>query len=336
MRMKKLKWLALILAVVLGTTGVAVMATDQTARLKESLKDDPVYTSVPVDTLAASWKANTDSFRKQYADRHVFLTGEIRSGSVASNSKQITLYSTKTGDSVTVDMSGQSEVALSTLKVGDKVNIYGQISVSWIFTKSYKINAKHAELNSGMTLTTLSRLFYPAEIYDGVLINDIAADKHVTFKVPETWKDNLVCSRLTNNGIQGYQFSLNVLPPQDTEYPEIFYIFYFDDETYLEQPPSDPTDGDNKDIEEVIIENILEELEDDFNIKVSSITTANGKELHYASTTYRPKDRNDYRLEFVFLPEDKGITCMLYLYYPRASAVNHLREVTYVIETLEN
>lgn len=336
MPMKKYKWLAVILAFVLGTTGVAVRATDQTARLKESLKDDVMYTSVPVDTLALAWNAGVDSFRSKYADRNVYLTGEIRSGSVASGSKQITLYSTKTGESLTVDMSGQSDVSVSGLKVGDTIGIYGQISVSWLFSKSYKVNAKHASLNSGFTLTTLTTLFYPDEVYDGVLINDIATDKHVTFKVPGIWMDSLVCSRLTNNGIQGYQFSLNALPPQDTEYPEIFYIFYFDDETYLEQPPSGPSDGDNKDIEEAIVKNILEELDDSFSIKISNISTANGKALHYASTTYRPKDLKDYRLEFVFLPEDRGITCMLYLYYPKASAVNHLREVTYVIETLEN
>ena len=339
MHMKRFKIpVAVLLVMTLLTAGMAVRAADQTARLKNSLQEDIMYTVSAPETLENAWNAGTSGFKAQYNGKHVVLSGEIRSGSVTSGSKQVTLYGTGTGSvrKVTVDMSGQSEVTVANLKAGDTLTVYGQISVSWLLSKSFSITAEHAEVNSGRQFTATSAYFWPDTVYDGTELNDMASDGHVILKVPADWVDDYVCSRLTNNGINGYQFSLNAISPAHTDYPEIFYIFYFDNETYLEEPPSNPTEGDNEDIEEAIIRNILENLDDDFKIKVSQITTANGRELHYSSETYRPADGNDYRLEFLFLPEDEGITCMLYLYYPKSSAVNHLQEVTYVVESLEN
>lgn len=331
--MKRYKWLALLMSFILATSSVAAMAADQNGRLKESLTDDYIYTAMSLDTLALSWKAGPDNFKARYDETHVLINGIARPSSVASGSKQITLYS-DSGNSITVDMAGQNDFSLPLISAGDTVSVYGKISVS-LFGTSYKLVAEHAKLNYSRTFTSLTKLYYPDEIIDGVTLNDIAPDKHVTFKVPDSWMDGYVCSRLTNNGIQGYQFSLNALPPYDTEYPEVFYIFYFSDETYLEAPPTDPTDGDNKDIEKVIEENILEELDDTSKIKISDLTTSNNKKLHYSSITYKPKDKNDYRLEFFYYPERRGITVMLYLYYPRESAIHHLREVTYVVDSLQ-
>lgn len=334
--MRKYRLLALLMSFILATSSIAVMAADQNGRLKESLTGDYLYTAMSLDTLALTWKSNADSFRSKYDGRHVLVKGVVRADSVSSGSKQLKLYSDTTGNSVTVDMADQRDISLSSLYVDDTVTVYAKVSVSMVFGKSYKLVADHAAVNYPKTFTSLTKLYYPDEVYDGVVLNDIATDRHVTFRVPDAWMDGYVCSRLTNNGITGYQFSLNALPPYDTEYPEVFYIFYFSDETYLEQPPTDPTDGDNKDIEAVIEANILEELEDTTKIKINDLTTANNMALHYSSITYRPKDKNDYRLEFLYLPEKKGITVMLYLYYPRESAIHHLREVTYVIDSLEN
>ena len=83
-----------------------------------------------------------------------------------------------------------------------------------------------------------------------------------------------------------------------------------------------------------IVRNILEELDEKFMIKMEEFKDPSGTQIDYFSTTYRPKDRHDYRLEFMFRPGKKGITCMLYLYYPSDIAVNHLREVAYLVETL--
>ena len=76
-------------------------------------------------------------------------------------------------------------------------------------------------------------------------------------------------------------------------------------------------------------------MKNDFKINISDIKDSNGTEFDYFATTYRPKDGNDYRLEFVFRPEEKGIICMLYLYYPKESAVKHVDDVIYVLETME-
>lgn len=323
------------MAFILATSSVAVFAADQNGRLKESLTDDRIYTVMPIDTLAISWKSGADGFKDKYDGRHVFVKGTVRPSSVNSGTKQITLYSDTAGNPITVDLSGQSDVAASVISAGDTVSVYGRVSVS-LFGTSYKLEAEHAKVNYARSFEPLTRLYYPDEVIDATVLDDIAADRHVSFSVPKSWMDKYVCSRLTNNGIQGYQFSLNALPPYETDYPEIFYIFYFSDETYLEAPPTNPTDGDNKDIEKIIEANILEELEDTSRIRISDVTTANKMKLHYSSITYKPKDRNDYRLEFFYRPEKRGITVILYLYYPRESAIHHLREAACVVDSLEN
>lgn len=180
----------------------------------------------------------------------------------------------------------------------------------------------------------LSSLNIGDSVYTGRELTDMCADGHVSVKVPESWMDDYVVSRLTNNGISGYQFALNALEPVNTEYAEMFYCFYFDYETYLDKPPARPTDGDNEDIEKVIMKNILTGLEDTFRFKVNDLAAANGVEYDYCSVTYRPADNNDYRLEFVFRPDSTGIVCMLYLYFPKAGAVNHTDEVTYAVESV--
>ena len=71
----------------------------------------------------------------------------------------------------------------------------------------------------------------------------------------------------------------------------------------------------------------------DFDI--DTLKLSDGKKFDYCSTIYKPKDGNDYRLEFFFKNDATGIVCMLYLYYPNDNAVNHIRDVAYVINTLE-
>ena len=66
------------------------------------------------------------------------------------------------------------------------------------------------------------------------------------------------------------------------------------------------------------------------------MTLSDGKKFDYCSTVYKPADGNDYRLEFLFKHDSKGFVCMLYLYYPNDYAVNHLQDVAYVVQTLQN
>ncbi len=52
--------------------------------------------------------------------------------------------------------------------------------------------------------------------------------------------------------------------------------------------------------------------------------------------SYDSKDGNDYRLEFLFKPDQKGIVCMLYLYFPKEGEVVHTQDVAYVVMTMED
>ena len=154
------------------------------------------------------------------------------------------------------------------------------------------------------------------------------------YNIPSSWSDKKVCSALTNNDVKGYQYYLNALPPYDTKKPEIFYIFYFENERYLEKPPKNANDGDNEYIEEAIVRNILQQFDEETKINVDDIKDFKGTEYDYFSKMIRVGGI-DYRAEFVFIPDNAGITCMMYLYFPSESSVHHTEEVAYVVETMK-
>ena len=141
--------------------------------------------------------------------------------------------------------------------------------------------------------------------------------------------------------MNGYQFFLHAIEPQDLEYPEIFYIFYFNYDQYLDAPPLKPTSGDHRDLEAVVLKNILQKLSGKFDIDIESIKiqknyTDKDMKFDYCQTTYKPADGREYRLEFVFKPDNNGLVCMLYLYYPMYNTTNHIEEVSYVISSVNN
>lgn len=332
--------MALTIAVFMALVSIGASAADTTARLKTSIENDTMFRIVPADTLIEAWNRNKSGFRENYGGMNVAVTGVVRENTLESGRRKAKLYSERGSGFFTVDLSAQITLDTGALRAGDRITVYGEIVASVLSGTGifgggdYIIEAKAAKLNPKAELMNGDYCFYDGEPMNGRMVNDIAEDRHVFFKVPESWLNEGIYSRLSNNGIHGYQFSLNAIAPVDEVNPEIFYIFWFDYQQYLDQPPEAPTNGDNKDIEEAIIRNILENLEDSFKINVSDVKAANGMKLNYCATTYCPEDGRDYRLEFFFKPDSKGITCMLYLYYPGRNTVSHLREATYLIESI--
>lgn len=333
--MRKIRALIIALIILSLSLGIVAYAADQTARLKAGLQSDFLYYSVAIGELNNGQANNKKEFKKEYDKKFVVVSGEIKSDSVTSKGKKIMLYESGSQKVVNIDSSSKDVIDIANLLTsGSKITVFGKLSVTGFSDDSYEIIAQKISVGTSAVIPNHSYAYVDGKVYSGKRISDLS-DSQVTYYVPESWQNGYVKSALTNNDVKGYQYSLNAISPQNTDCPENFYIFYFNYETYLEKPPKNPTDGDNEDIEEVIIRNILQNLKDDFKISISDIKDANGVELDYFATTYRPKDGNDYRLEFVFKPTDKGIVCMLYLYYPKESAVRHVDDVVYVIETME-
>ena len=315
------KLIPIFLIVVIFFCNSSVGAAEKTARLRECLENDHMYFVLTPDVLG---RTNI----KNYDDRFIAFTGLIKYSSVADNHKSVTVYGDS--NSVVVDTSASSVIGIvNQLTLGDRVTVYGQVDGS-------EVDAEHILINLENEPSVLSSIFFPDKELDEDSVNDLARDGHVEFRLPASWNNEYVMGRLTNNGVMGYQFFLNAISPQNRNYPENFYIFYFPYETYLDKVKKNMDSFDIEDIEELVINNILAPLSGKLDYDISTLKLPDGKKFDYCSTVYKPIDGNDYRLEFLFKHDDKGFVCMLYLYYPNDSAVNHLREVSYVIQTLRN
>ena len=309
----------------------STFAKDHASRLKECLQADYMYHYYSIAEMNKSFEANKNQFKKTYDGQYVVLSGDLKIASISKNLNEIYISDTNNNKCKINTSYGDVKKIVEGLKIGDNVTIYGKATVTGVFQDSYEITAK--VLKSGnKKFKTESCVFSGDEEIVGVLNDTLKNSKNIKYYTPTKWNNKNVEAKLNNNGVNGYQYYLNAISPQNIDYPEIFSIFYFENETYLEKVPTNPTKGDNKDIEEAIVKNILPDNVD--IISIETIKTSNGAKIDYYSTTYRPADGNDYRLEFMFLPGEKGIVCMLYVYYPKESAVNHVREAAYVVETL--
>ena len=318
---------SIFLVVLIFAFNISVGAAEKTARLRDCLEKDHLYLVLPVDYLGEMVNKYSSTFKSNFDDRYLAFTGIIRYSSVSSNHKSVTVYGSEYG--IKVDTSNSSVMtSVGQLKLGDSVTVYGQVDGT-------EIDAEYLVINPEKELSTLDYVFYPDKTYDEKMITDLASDGHVTFSVPAEWDNEYVMGRLTNNNVNGYQFFLNALSPQNLNFPENFYIFYFNYETYLDKVKKNPDSYDVHDIEELIIKNILQNLSDDFKPDVATLKLSDGKSFDYCPLVYRPADGNDYRLEFIFKSDPTGIICMLYLYYPNDSAVNHVRDVAYVLNNIK-
>ncbi len=324
----------LILSIIILVCSILpVYAKTNKCRLRDCLQEEYMYYTTTVSKLNSAQSGK--SFKDDYDNRYVVVQGSL--DDISNNAKSATL-SDKDGDAkCKLDTSEKNIVDMLSGKSSiEDAMVYAKLNVSSIGSNSYELIVKKLVINPQKSFSNGSYVFYKDNEIQGTTISDLTADKRVIFDIPQSWTGSYVSSQLKNNGVNGYQYYLNAIEPQHLDYPEIFYVFYFENETYLKDQTENPTNGDYKDIEATIIkDNILKDISKDMKVTVSDIKDANGTNMHYYETSYRPKDGNDYRLEFIFRPDSKGITCMLYLYFPKESAVNHVEEVAYVIENMQ-
>ncbi|MCR5322965.1 MAG: hypothetical protein K6E85_06825 [Lachnospiraceae bacterium] len=318
--------------------GSGVEAADQSAVLKGFIERTHLFYSTDILSLNEEFRRSRDIFENKYEDTCVVVTATVAYGAVSKNYKEVTLYYGT--PKVIAKTSDRSILAIAKqLKTGDKFTVYGKIES--IKKDSYAIDVERAVINSSKELAGSKYVYFEDDSISTLQYTDLTKDGHVVMNVPENWNNNYVQGRLTNNGLAtnglngGYQFFLNALKPQNKDYAENFYIFYFDYQTYLDPNYEKYTSGDREDIEELIIKNIVGKPETKLSVDAENFEI-NGKKYDYCSNRYTVGDKT-YRLEFVFVPDsNKGLICMLYLYYPREGAYSHLKEAAYLIGTLMN
>ena len=318
---------ALLITLAFGTDSEAA---DQTARLKEFMRENHLYYSTNIVSLNLEHRLGWTVFREKYDDHCVVLTGEISGKSVSKNYKDVDIYTDS--EKVHIDTSEKALMNIARqLKPGDRLTVYG--SVQSIKKDKFEIQAEKALINSDRILPEGRYVYYEDDEITSTVIDDLTGDGHIIMNVPDEWFSEYVKADLKNNGVKGYQFFLNALAPQNTEYAEIFYTFYFDYATYLDPTPSKLTSGDREDIEELIIKNIVGTPEAKLTIDAENFSV-NNRAYDYCATRYTV-DGKTYRLEFMFRPDgNKGLICMLYLYFPREGSTYHLKKAAYTAGTL--
>ena len=313
-------------------TGTGTFAADQTARLKAFIESSALYYSTSIESLKAELGANPEAFEDKYEDRDIVISGVIADDPSSSGDREVYLYSS--GESVKIKTSAKTVKTLfRQRKSGDSLTVYGRIEN--IKKDSFSVKAERAVLNSAYDLATDTYVYFEDDSVGTLEYRDLTTDGHVVVRVPDSWNSRYVKGELKNNGVRGRSFFLNAIPPQNREYAENFYIFYFDYLTYLDPVHESYTKGDREDIEELIIRNIVGEPETSLKIRGGDIMV-NGIKLDYCSTRYTVGDKT-YRLEFLFKPDaNKGLICMLYLYYAREDGTSHVKEAAYLASTIEN
>ena len=323
--------LVTILALLSLTITDSAYARYRAPRLKDCLQTEYKYYVSSIYQLNDGIGNNSKQFSGEYDGRLVVLSG-VSVKEISKNKKEITIDDGSNHQCTVKTSSTDVKNLVDRLSLGQKITVYGKISVKGIKKDTYELKAQ--KITEAYTqFSENSFVFYPNESYQDVLMDDLADGKTVRYYVPKAWNGQHVWSDLENNNeAKGYQYYLNAID-YNTEHAEVFYVFYFNYETNLKATPANPSGRDNRDIEELIIGNIFKNFANKPKIKIESIKDANGAKMDYSSITYRLGE-DDYQLEFVFRPDRKGITCMLYLYYPKDSEVKHVREVAYLIETM--
>ena len=322
------KFTACLLALVIVLFNTSVGAAEKTARLRSCLETVHMYQVFPIDFITSMAAESPSRFKSNYDDRYLAFTGQVKFGSVSDNRKSVKVYGAD--HYIEVDTSEQQVINIAgLLKPGDYVTVYGQVD-------GKEVDAEYLYINPDFELPSLRYVFYPDLVMEDETITDLAPDGHVSFSIPKEWKDQYVMGRLTNNGVNGYQFFLNAICPQNLTYPENFYIFYFTYDTYLYPVKKNPDKYDVRDIEGLVIKNIMEVVSADFKTDIQGVELQDGTDVDYCTMMYKPKDGNTYILEFVFKPDTTGFVCMLYLYYPNDGAVSHIREAAYVVNSVNN
>lgn len=326
-RLKKAILFVVIFSIILcGYSNTADAA--EKYQLRTLLESQIVYYSTTIDKLCSDFQNKKDEFITLHNGEYVVISGRLDLSSVSG--KKGRLYGT-TQDSY-VDFQAPDKKDLSNLTVNSYLTLYGRIDVTGIKNKSITIKAVHVK--TGYLSTDNRFLTYGNESnYPTIQVNDIYGDKHVTYEIPESWAGRYISTPLTNNGITGHQYNLNALPPQNAEDPEIFYIFYFNYTGRLTKPSKTGYSWNIHDIEKRIIQNIQSEITEDKWTSIDSFITGNNLKIDYYSAVYNEK----YYAEYFFIPDQKGITCMLYLYYPiEEKKYRAINDVAFLIETIRS
>lgn len=299
---------------------------------KLNIDDRPVYIRCNVEEIVEEANNNYSGIRDEYKNVDIIDTGIVNS--IEKNKKSLNV---EFGAQVIKVKADKSEV--TNLYEGCNVTVYGQFDFESEKKKTVSIKADHLKNEE-------NELKYDYYIYEGLRAYSEAdstsinmANGRIVFNIPNDWLsteatgyDKIFNSLVYSNNL-GKCYYINRIVEADE--PEVFCIFYFDNNLFLENSK----DKDNyEDIEKEIINNICPDEEDvlkwDVFFPQDTSTSSRGIKFDHYITDY-----DNYRVEFAFAPvkgtdeaDNGGICVLLHLYIDDSIVPD---DILYVMSTLE-
>ncbi len=286
---------------------------------------DPLYRVVTVDALEGALAENKAAAMVTYEKQLLAVCGIM--GSMEDKGNAFMMTGSESAEAIRCTVSdAKLRVQAAGLAPGSAVCVMGKMKLSALPEARWTLsvdavapmtgNAPSGECwrdASGTIIRTSDR----AE--KGFGADRIRGGARVTALIPRSFLS--VEEELPDT--EGFLYRLNELPGERKAQPEQLYLFFFDNETMLQ----DQNDiRRTTKIEEAIIQNILPGESIAFG-KFPKRHNAYGRPFQYYDTAY-----DGYHAEFAFTPAgEDGIFCMLYIY--RSS--DHLKDILSVFRFLE-
>lgn len=286
-----------------------------------------VYKNESAENFLIMIYSNKEVAKKRYQDQYFMLHGMVRSKESSNKQLKLATITNHTKETLTCNTS-KAEVlqSVSELRVGDKVKVYGKLSLGLLngkWTMSVdKIEKTAEEKVSRTAYSVISGKTVDTEDLQQRSLNQ---DK-IHFYIPKDWvsvEKNLIDSGLGT--MEGYQYRLNEIARQSVQ-PESLFICYFDsDKLLLRSSDKSSTEA----IERAIVNNILR---GDPGKPEKKKTTSYGTEYHYYQEAYKTALGQNYHAEFIFQPDGTdGFIVYLYVYLEKS----HLDDVMLMLRLVE-
>lgn len=316
---KKIISVILIVATFLISSG-SIFAT--AALDVQNNPENFIYTSYSIDTMQSDAKNNNAKADVRYSLKRVATVGSIDSKS-SSNNKLV--LKSESGSRIDITVRDKDLIAkVGDMKTGDKVKVLGLATLKGLASKEVTINAEAIRMVTSLAIEDGAYEFKSGKSFSEKQAQERSLGKGtMKYKIPAEWAE--VEKKLEN--IEGYQYKLNEIASTYATEAEQIYVFYFDNEQYL-QTQNDRSK--TKPIERAIIENILR---GENPYIIYSMTADYGREFQfYDAKTFIDFNRKGHNVEFVFSPAgDKGICCYMYVYNNSV----HREDILFSMRTLE-
>lgn len=322
---------AVVLALAVLTVGTLI--SDAASSLALDASQTVVYQNIETESILDVFQINHLTAQRNFDGRSYVVWGEI--SDKAQDRKSFTLQDTSKQGVITCE-SRQVIGGLEDLQAGDRVKVYGKIKVtveselfSWIQPAVTMSVDKVEKTTASQALrSTFSLLDGTGRNRDSMEQRTVGENAFVYY-IPEAWA--AVESELPN--VAGYQYKLNNLSGKGAA--ESLFLFYVDGSCLERSGDISKTTQ----VQKAIIRNILgsnslkirpEWSFLDSDIRMSQIEAGYCKFTGY-SGWYTDPNRQNYRVEFLFLPSDgKGIRALLYVY----KTAEHANDILFMMRMM--